>query len=112
MEFTAELLANLLQGEVKGDPNVVVDKLCKIENGEKGGVSFLSNPAYTEFVYTSKASIIIVDESFESQRALNVTLIVVKDAREAFAKLLEAYSQYKHNNKGDRKSTRLNSVTL
>lgn len=100
MEFTAELLANLLQGKVEGDSSILLKKLCKIEEGEPGGVSFLSNPAYTEYIYSTEASAVIVDRSFQKTKPVNCTLIIVNDAREAFAKLLETYSQYKHSKTG------------
>jgi UDP-3-O-[3-hydroxymyristoyl] glucosamine N-acyltransferase len=100
MEFTAEILANLLGGEVKGDSDAVVNKLCKIEEGESGGISFLSNPAYTEYIYATKASVVIVDNTFDQEKPVQTTLVVVDSARDAFAKLLETYSKYKHSKTG------------
>ena len=65
MEFSAKQIAQLLNGKVEGDENVLVSKLCKIEEGEKGGLSFLANPKYNHYIYDPQASIVIVNETFE-----------------------------------------------
>lgn len=106
MEITAGQLAQLIDGNVEGDSNVAVNKLVKIEEGVSGGISFLANPAYTEYIYDTDASIVIVDKSFIKEKKLKstCTLIWVEDARIAFAKLLEAYNQIKHNKTGINKS--------
>lgn len=93
MEFTALQIANLLGGEVLGNTDASVSSLAKIEEGKVGSLSFLSNPAYTHYIYTTEASIVIVDKNFVAEHHVNATLVKVDDARMAFAKLLEMYNQ-------------------
>ena len=95
MEFSAEQIAGMLQGEVIGDPNQIVNDLSKIEQGREGTLSFLANPKYEEFIYTTEASIVIVGKEFEAKEALpsGLTLVKVEDAYACFAKLLDAYNQ-------------------
>lgn len=100
MEFTAEQIAALLEGKIEGNPEVVVDKLSKIEDGEVGSLSFLANPKYAQFIYKTKASIIIVNNDFKADKEIKATLIRVEDAYAAFAKLLEAYNEIKLNKVG------------
>lgn len=94
MEFSAEQIASILQGEIVGNKSVVVSGLAKIEEGVEGALSFLSNPKYEEFIYTTKSSICIVNNSFEPSKSIptSLTLIKVEDAYACFAKLLEVYS--------------------
>ena len=94
MEFTAEQIAGLLHGEVDGNPSVNVNGLAKIEEGNQGSLSFLSNPKYEEFIYTTGSSICIVNKTFIPSKALpsTLTLIRVEDAYACFAKLLELYN--------------------
>lgn len=102
MEFTAQQIAGLLQGVVEGDPGVKVNKLSKIEEGTPNSLSFLANPQYTHYIYTTDASVVIVNKDFIAERPLKstCTLIRVSDARESFATLLEAYNQVKFNKTG------------
>ncbi|WP_348797159.1 UDP-3-O-(3-hydroxymyristoyl)glucosamine N-acyltransferase [Flavobacterium adhaerens] len=100
MKFTAEQIAGVLEGNIVGDPNVEVTRLSKIEEGTEGSLTFLSNPKYTNFIYTTKASITIVNETFVSESPLKTTLIKVPDAYKAFSKLLEFYNQVKLNKTG------------
>lgn len=97
MEFSAGQIAQFLNGEVFGNPEVTVSGLSKIEHGEQGTLSFLANPKYTEFIYTTNASIVIVNSSFIPEHAINATLVKVEDAYGAFAKLLEIYDQYRRS---------------
>jgi UDP-3-O-[3-hydroxymyristoyl] glucosamine N-acyltransferase len=97
MEFSAGQIAQFLNGEVFGNPEVTVSGLSKIEHGEQGTLSFLANPKYTEFIYTTKASIVIVNTSFIPEHEINATLVKVEDAYGAFAKLLEIYDQYRRS---------------
>jgi UDP-3-O-[3-hydroxymyristoyl] glucosamine N-acyltransferase len=94
MEFTAEQIAGLLQGEVDGNPSAGVNGLAKIEEGKERSLSFLSNPKYEEFIYTTGSSICIVNKTFIPTKALpsTLTLIRVDDAYACFAKLLEIYN--------------------
>lgn len=99
MKFTAEQIAGVLEGEVFGNPNAEVDTLSKIEEGTEGSITFLSNPKYLNYIYTTKASITIVNKTFEPEGELTTTLIKVDDAYLSFTKLLEFYDQAKRGNK-------------
>jgi UDP-3-O-[3-hydroxymyristoyl] glucosamine N-acyltransferase len=100
MKFTAEQIAGILDGEVVGNPTAEVFKLSKIEEGEEGSLTFLSNPKYTQYIYTTQASITIVNSTFVPENEITTTLIKVEDAYQAFTKLLEFYDQYKNNKVG------------
>lgn len=100
MKFTAAQIAGILEGEVEGNPEVVVSKLSKIEEGIPESLSFLSNPKYTQYIYTTKASAVIVDKNFKAENEINTTLIRVDDAYKSFSKLLEYYNQVKMNKTG------------
>lgn len=95
MEFSAEQIAGILNGDIQGNPNVVVNDLSKIEEGKTGTLSFLSNPKYEEYIYNTESSICIINKTFEPQKELPKTLTLVKvdDAYACFAKLLEMYNQ-------------------
>jgi UDP-3-O-[3-hydroxymyristoyl] glucosamine N-acyltransferase len=95
MEFTAEQIAALINGQVLGNPQVKVTGLAKIEEGLEETLSFLSNPKYEEYIYSTKSSICIVNNTFDPSKPLpsSLTLIKVEDAYSCFAKLLEAYAQ-------------------
>ena len=92
MKFTAETIAGFLGGVVEGDSKAEVSTVCKIEEGHPGGLSFLSNPKYEEYIYTSGASIVIVSEDFEARGPIAATLVRVPNAYEAFASLLDLYA--------------------
>ncbi len=100
MEFTASQIAGILEGEVEGNPEIAVHKLAKIEEGEKGSLTFLANPKYTQYIYSTEASITIVNKDFVPEQALTTTLIKVDDAYKSFSKLLEYYNQVKFNKSG------------
>lgn len=100
MKFTALQIATILEGEVDGNPEIEVSKLSKIEEGESGSLTFLSNPKYTSYIYSTEASITIVDKTFSPEEKLNTTLIRVKDPYKAFSKLLEYYNMVKLNKTG------------
>ena len=95
MEFSAEQIAGILNGEVVGDADITVRGLSKIEEGTEGTLSFLSNPKYEEYIYTTGASICIVNNSFTPSKSIpsTLTMIKVEDAYSCFAKLLEFYDQ-------------------
>ncbi|NJK86437.1 MAG: UDP-3-O-(3-hydroxymyristoyl)glucosamine N-acyltransferase [Bacteroidales bacterium] len=93
MEFTAKTIAGFLNGEIKGDPEVKVSNISKIEEGKKGTLSFLANPKYTKYIYTTESSIVLVNKTIKLEREINPTLILVDDAYQAFAGLLEMYNQ-------------------
>jgi UDP-3-O-[3-hydroxymyristoyl] glucosamine N-acyltransferase len=95
MKFTAAQIAGILEGEVVGNPDAEVFELAKIEEGTKGSLTFLSNPKYLNFIYSTEATITIVNRSFEPEQAITTTLIKVEDAYQSFSKLLEYYNQVK-----------------
>lgn len=100
MKFTAIQISEILEGEIHGNPNEEVFKLSKIEEGEKGSLTFLSNPKYESYLYTTKASIAIVNKDFIPETDLSTTLIKVEDSYKAFSKLLEFYNQIKLHKSG------------
>ena len=93
MKFTAAQIAGILEGEVVGNPDAEVFKLAKIEEGMEGSLTFLANPKYANFIYTTKATITIVNNDFLPENELSTTLIKVEDAYQSFSKLLEYYNQ-------------------
>jgi UDP-3-O-[3-hydroxymyristoyl] glucosamine N-acyltransferase len=95
MKFTAIQIAEILEGEIFGKENVEVFSLSKIEEGEEGSLTFLSNPKYTPYLYSTKASIVIVNKDFIPEKELETTLIKVNDAYQAFSTLLEFYDKVK-----------------
>ena len=99
MKFTAEQIAGILEGEVVGNPNAEVSTLSKIEEGTKGSLTFLSNPKYLNFIYSTQASVTIVNRNFVIEGSITTTLIKVDDAYGAFAKVLTFYSQAKIDSK-------------
>ena len=100
MEFTAQQIADLLQGKVEGDPSVKVNRLAKIEEGEPGSLTFLANPKYEEYIYSTKASLVIVSESFVPENPIHTNIIRVKDAYKSFALLLDTYNKISQNRVG------------
>ena len=100
MKFTAEQIAGILEGEVVGNPNASVSRLSKIEEGTEGSLTFLSNPKYLNYIYSTQASITIVNDTFEPESPIATTLIKVKDAYASFTKLLEFYNEVKRNKYG------------
>ncbi len=100
MNFKAKEVARLLNGKVEGDENAEVFKLAKIEEGEPGALSFLANPKYTQYIYQSDATVVIVSDDFEAEQEVKPTLIRVKDAYGAFATLLEVYNKIRLDKKG------------
>lgn len=100
MKFTAQQIAEALGGTVEGNPQVEVSNLSKIEEGTPGTLSFLANPKYTPFLYSTKASIVIVNEDFAADQPVSTTLIRVKNAYASFADLLAMYQQTKTKRQG------------
>lgn len=95
MKFTAEQIAGILEGEIVGNPSAEVYKLSKIEEGTQGSLTFLANPKYQQYIYSTEATIAIVNKTFEPESHINTTLIKVDDAYKSFSKLLEYYNQVK-----------------
>lgn len=100
MKYTASQIASILEGEVVGNPDVLVSKLAKIEEGVEGSLTFLANPKYTHYIYSTEASVTIVNKEFVPEQKLTTTLIKVEDAYQSFSKLLEFYNQVKNNKIG------------
>ena len=100
MEFTAQQIASLLEGRVEGDPEIKVNRLARIEDGEPGTLTFLANPKYEDFIYSTRSSVVIVNESFVPEKAINTNLIRVKDAYKSFAILLETYNKISQDRSG------------
>tara|TARA_S200000501_G_C20764180_1_gene717507 strand:- start:91 stop:1119 length:1029 start_codon:yes stop_codon:yes gene_type:complete len=88
MKFTVGQIAKMLQGDVVGDSNIVLNKLTKIEEGSEHSIAFLSNPKYNEYLYKTKASAVIINQDFILDKNITTTLIRVKDAYASFAELL------------------------
>jgi UDP-3-O-[3-hydroxymyristoyl] glucosamine N-acyltransferase len=92
MEITAKQIAELIDGEIVGNENATIHTFSKIEEGTEGSISFLSNPKYNHYLYTTKASVVLIDKSFAPEEKVNTTLIKVTNAYEALAQLLEMYN--------------------
>ena len=95
MELSAKFLAQLLRGTVEGDENAVATRFAKIEHGKPGAISFYANPKYEEYVYSSEASILLVDKSFQPKQPVKPTLVRVENAYSAIADLLKYVSDKK-----------------
>ena len=93
MQFTAKQIAELINGAIEGDPAVTVSSFGKLEEATKGQLAFLANPKYEEFLYTTGASVIIINSSLKVEKQLKATLIRVPDAYSSFAVILTAYSE-------------------
>lgn len=93
MQFTAKQIAELINGKIEGNPETAVSSFGKLEEATEGQLAFLANPKYEEFLYTTKASIIIINDSLQVEKKLPATLIRVPDAYSSFAVILTAYSE-------------------
>ncbi len=97
MEFKASDIAAFLNGEIEGDGKVKVNNVSKIEEGEPGTLAFLANPKYETYLYTTEASVVLINRNLELKQKVSATLIKVDDAYQAFAALLDLYLQAKSN---------------
>jgi UDP-3-O-[3-hydroxymyristoyl] glucosamine N-acyltransferase len=95
MEFSAKQIAEFIQGEIIGDENASVHTFAKIEEGVPGAISFLSNPKYTHYIYSTQSSIVLVNKDFTAEHEIKTTLIKVENAYESLAKLLNLYEMSK-----------------
>lgn len=100
MEFTAQQIADFLGGEIEGDASVKVSNFSKIEEGKTGTLSFLSNLKYTQYIYDSQASIILVNKTFSAEKEVKATLIRVNDSYSSLAMLLSLVDQMKPKKTG------------
>lgn len=100
MKFTARQVAEMLQGHVEGNPEATVWSLARIEEGAPGCISFLANPKYTPFIYTTTSTVVIVNEDFVADKPVPCTMVRVADAYSSFGRLLELYNEIKLNKTG------------
>ena len=91
MEFTIQQVAAILGGEVQGDGTLAINMLAKIQDAKSGQISFLSNPKYEQYLYTTQASAVIVKKDFQPRKEFTATLILVDDPYLSFTVLLEEY---------------------
>ena len=95
MEVSAKQIAEHLGGEIVGNPDVTVSSVTRIESGKPGTLCFLANPKYEHYLYTCKASIVLINKSFEPKEAVSPTLVRVDNAYEAVASLLDLLNTMK-----------------
>ncbi|MDO9580865.1 MAG: UDP-3-O-(3-hydroxymyristoyl)glucosamine N-acyltransferase [Bacteroidales bacterium] len=100
MEFTATTIAGFLKGEIEGNPDIKVNTVAKIEEGYEGALSFLANPKYEHYIYTTGSSIVLVNKDFVPSEKIIATLIRVDNAYEAFASLLRLVDESRPRKKG------------
>ncbi|MDB2702716.1 UDP-3-O-(3-hydroxymyristoyl)glucosamine N-acyltransferase [Flavobacteriaceae bacterium] len=111
MKFTAGQIATILNGTVDGDAALEVTQLSKIEEGTHGSLTFLANPKYTQHIYSTNASLVIVNKDFKPEKALTPTLIRVPDAYQAFTTLLEYYNSQQKAKAGIEKTAIIGNGT-
>ncbi|MCM1516493.1 MAG: UDP-3-O-(3-hydroxymyristoyl)glucosamine N-acyltransferase [Paraprevotella sp.] len=100
MEFSAQMIAGLVNGTITGNPEVTVSDFARIEEGRPGCISFLANDKYENHIYTTGSSIVLVNNDFQPKQEIRATLIQVPNAREAVAQLIKAYASMKPKPKG------------
>ena len=100
MQFTAEMIAGLVSGEVVGDKSAAVHTVSSIEDGKQGGLAYLSNPKYEQYLYTTQCSIVLVDKSFEPKQEVAATLIKVDNVGACVLQLLQMYQAMKPQKSG------------
>ena len=100
MEFSAQMIAELVGGTIVGNPQASVSDFAKIEEGRPGCISFLANEKYEHYIYTTESSIVLVNDSFIPKQEIKATLIKVANAREAVASLINIYDSMKPKPKG------------
>jgi len=100
MEFTAGMIAEALMGTIEGDPKASVSTIARIEEGFAGALSFLANPKYEHYIYTTESTIVLVNSDFKPTSPVKATLIRVADSYKAFASLLDIYQKSKPVKKG------------
>jgi len=100
MEFTAKQIAEFINGRVEGDENAAIHTFAKIEEGQPGAISFLSNPKYSHYLYDTKSTIVLINDDLQLEQKVSATLIRVKNAYESVAKLLQLYESMKPKKTG------------
>lgn len=104
MEVTAQIISQLLNGKIEGNPNVVITHPAKIEEGKTGSICFLANSKYENHAYTTQASALLVSEDFEAKGVISATLIRVKDVRQSIGILLQQFSEHQKSKPNDAKA--------
>jgi UDP-3-O-[3-hydroxymyristoyl] glucosamine N-acyltransferase len=92
MEFTAKMIADFLKGTLEGNPDETVTNISRIEEGKKGSLAFLANPKYEKYLYSTEASIVLINKDLKLVKKVSSTLVRVEDAYQAFASLLNLYT--------------------
>ncbi|MEA3316410.1 MAG: UDP-3-O-(3-hydroxymyristoyl)glucosamine N-acyltransferase [Bacteroidota bacterium] len=100
MKYTAKIIADFINGEIIGNPEAIVTEVAKIEEGTPESISFLANPKYNEYLYTTNSSVVIINKDFKIEKEIKTTLIKVDDAYKSFAKLLELHEKNKKTKSG------------
>ena len=100
MEFSAEMIAGLLSGEVVGDANASVSTVSSIEGGKEGGLAYLSNPRFEPYLYTTKCSVVLVERDFEPKEKVTATLVKVDNVNACVLRLLDMYNAMKPQKRG------------
>lgn len=100
MIFTAKQIASFVNGEVVGNENAEIFTFAKIEEGVPGAISFLANPKYTDYIYTTRSSVVLVNRDFTPSQEINATLIKVDNAYESLARLMTLYEASKPKKQG------------
>ena len=100
MQFTAEMIAGLLNGAIVGDKNATVSTVSSIDGGKAGSLAYLTNPKYEQYIYTTEASILLVDNTFEPKGDIKTTLIKVENVGQCVLNLLEMYNAARPRKQG------------
>ena len=100
MKFTAQMIAGLLTGEVVGDKNASIHTISSIEGGKEGGLAYLSNPRFEQYLYTTKCSVVLVERDFEPKEKVAATLVKVDNVNACVLRLLDMYNAMKPQKKG------------
>jgi UDP-3-O-[3-hydroxymyristoyl] glucosamine N-acyltransferase len=99
MKFTAQQISDFLNGIIEGNPDIEVSSVSKIDAGSPGSLTFLANPAYTKYIYTTEASVVLVSKDFIPAQSISATLVKVDDPYSAFTKLLQMVQSSTQPNK-------------
>lgn len=110
MQFTAEMIAGLLNGTIVGDKNATVSTVSSIDGGKRGSLAYLTNAKYEQYVYTTEASIVLVDNAFEPKQEVTTTLIKVANVGECVLNLLEMYNATRPRKTGISKLASINEA--
>ena len=108
MQFTAEMIAGMLNGEIVGDKNAAVSTVSSIDGGKAGSLAYLTNPKYEQYIYTTEASVVLVDKTFEPKEEVKATLIKVENVGECVLNLLEMYNATRPQKSGISKMASIN----